>query len=280
MKKIYLFLFALLFLISFTIAAPPPQTNININLGLEVEFPKISAVQVGVDHEFNFHVFNISDGLRLDNTSVNCDFHLFNSSTGGHEILTDDIEFDDLSMDWFILVLGGNFSIDEYSILINCDDGGFGGFASFAFHSTPTGLIIGKPEASLYFIIVFSILLLFAFFLTIGIVTPFGNKKEETREGTAIIGISPKKYLKVISLWIAYGLFLWFIVIISGIANNYIFFEGLRGMIFSLSLYLNILGYGINIFMVFLLLWMTWKDIVLNKKIINQGKVLLNELSR
>ncbi len=280
MKKIYLFPLALLFLISFTIAAPPPQTNINVNIGLEIEFPKISSIQEGKDYEFNFHVYNISNGLRLDNTSTSCDFHLFNSSVGGHQILRDEIDFDNISMDWFIIVLGGNFSTSEYSILLDCNDGGFGGFVSFAFEVTPTGAIIEKPEASLYFIIVFSVLLLFALFLTIGIVTPFGNKKEETREGTAITGISLKKYLKVMSLWIAYGFFLWFIVIISGIANNYIFFGGLRDMIFSLSLYLNILGYGINIFMVFLLLWMTWKDIVLNKKIINQGKVLLSELSR
>ncbi|KKN21511.1 hypothetical protein LCGC14_0924760 [marine sediment metagenome] len=180
---------------------------------------------------------------------------------------------------------GGAFQFNFTNIVLGrhdvtgISDGCTKTFATF-FEVTPTGSIIEKPEASFYFIIVFSVLLLFALFLTIGIVTPFGNKKEETREGTAITGISLKKYLKVISLWIAYGFFLWFIVIISGIANNYIFFEGLRGMIFSLSLYLNTLGYGVNIFVVFLLLWMTWKDIVLNKKIINQGKVLLSELSR
>ena len=282
MKKIYLFLFALLFLISFTIAQQPnpPQTNVNINIGLTIDFPKILSIQINTDQVFNFHVFNISDGLRLDNASVNCTFHLFNF-TGDHLISELDMPFDIAGNDWEVTVQGANFSHNRlYSLLVDCNDGDFGGFASLSFQVTPTGSIIEKPEASFYFIIVFSILLLFAFFLTIGIVTPFGNKKEETREGTAITGIRLKKYLKVISLWIAYGFFLWFIVIISGIANNYIAFEGLRGMIFSLSLYLNTLGYGVNIFVVFLLLWMTWKDIVLNKKIINQGKVLLSELSR
>ncbi len=283
MKKIYLFLFALLFLISFTIAqqpAPPPQTNVNINLGLTIDFPKIASVQINTDQTFNFHVFNVSNGMKVDNISTICMFHLFNF-TGDHIISEQEVTFETTGNDWEITVQGANFSHNRlYSILVDCNDGGFGGFASFSFDVTPTGSIIEKPEASFYFIIVFSVLLLFALFLTIGIVTPFGNKKEETREGTAITGISFKKYLKVMSLWIAYGFFLWFIVIIAGIANNYIFFEGLRGMIFSLSLYLNTLGYGVNIFMVFLLLWMTWKDIVLNKKIINQGKVLLSELSR
>jgi len=143
---------------------------------------------------------------------------------------------------------------------------------------TKTGSIIRKPESNFYFAIMFAILLLFAMFLTIFILTPFENKKELTREGMAITKITSGKYVKLISLWIAYGFFLWFITIINGISNNYIFFEGLRSMITNLHTFLSLIAYGLNTFMVFFLILLTWKDILWNKDIRDQGRALLKEL--
>ncbi|KKN14985.1 hypothetical protein LCGC14_0990650 [marine sediment metagenome] len=140
MKKLYL-LFAFLFLISFVIAQQPnpPQTNVNINLGLTIDFPKITSIQINKDHEFSFHVFNISDGLRVDNTTTTCIFHLFDF-TGEHASDEMVLPFDLGSNDWEITVIAANFSqTGQYSVLVDCNDGGFGGFTSFGFNVTPTG---------------------------------------------------------------------------------------------------------------------------------------------
>lgn len=143
---------------------------------------------------------------------------------------------------------------------------------------SPTGRTIEKPEASFYFAMLFFIFLLFVFFLIIAIKSPYENKKEMTREGEAVTGITVSKYVKLISAWISFGLFLWLITIISGMANNYIFFEGLKNMISNLLRFLNILAVGVNWGMSLFLFWIIWKDIILNKKIIKNGKALLKEL--
>lgn len=142
----------------------------------------------------------------------------------------------------------------------------------------PTGAVLQKPESSFYFVMLFVILILFSLFLVIGIKMPFENRKEQTRDGMAITKVTYSKYVKLVSLWISYGFFVWFMTIISSMANNYIFFEGVKNMMSNLSLYINILGWGINVAMVSLLIWLTWKDIILNKTIIKNGKALLNEL--
>jgi len=159
-----------------------------------------------------------------------------------------------------------------------CADGSLGKPIEFTFFVNKLGEKIEKPESNFYFILIFAILLLFGIFFTIGILTPHENKKEMTDRGEAITGVTFGKYIKLFSLWIAYGLFLWFMAIINGMAINYIFFEALKKMIANLNLYLKMLGWGINIGMTYLLMWLTWKDIVLNKKVHRMGKVYLEEL--
>jgi hypothetical protein len=146
------------------------------------------------------------------------------------------------------------------------------------FEITKTGAVLTEAESKFYFAILFTVLGLFAIFLAIFLITPYENKKENTRDGLAVTKITKAKYIKLVSLWIAYGFFIWFITIVSGMANNYIFFDGTRIMISNLSIFLNILSWGVNTAMVFFLIFLTWKDIVLNKEIIKNGKALLNKL--
>lgn len=141
---------------------------------------------------------------------------------------------------------------------------------------SPTGRTLEKPEANFYFIILFLVLLLLGLFVTITIMTPFENKKELTRDGWAIVEVTKSKYMKLIALWISYGLFLLFVTMINGISNNYIFFEGARNIISNLQSFLSVLGWVINIAMLAVLFWLTWNDIVLNKTILKEGKKLLS----
>ena len=258
-------------------AAPPNPTQVILNLdsGLNIEVPRITTLKQNEDFQFTFHVYNITSGLRVDNSSINCTFELYNSS--GIHIIESDLEFGD--NDWEMLVKGGNFSdIGSYYYIVDCQSDSEGGVFVITLQVTATGQLIDTPESKFYIVIIFAILILFGMFLTIFIITPFSNKKELTKDGWAIVKITGSKYLKLISVWIAYGFFLWFITIISGIANNYIFFEGLKKMITSLLVYLSILGWGINLAMLGILFILAWKDIVWNKAVKRHGHALIKKL--
>lgn len=197
-------------------AALPPQTNVNIDVGLDIDFPKIDVVKINEAFEFNFHVFNRSTGLILDNTTTSCAFHLFNKS-GEHIIAEQNISFDDVSKDFNINILSGNFSsTGSYYYLVDCSTSSFGGFVSSSFEVTSTGEEFTIQKAIIYS--VFFAILIFIFILTIfGIEKlPPSNAKDE--EGK-IISINNLKYLRA-TLW----MFEWMIVIgILFISSNLAF---------------------------------------------------------
>ena len=144
-KKLFLFVFLFsLFFISLVSAQQPPpavQTNVNIDVGLQVEFTQVSIFENGEDHLFNAHVFNISTGLRVDNTTTDCTFHLFDNR-GNHQIDQQPMIFDSIGLDWDFNVTRGNFTRNgAYSQLVVCNTTDLGGFLSASFEVTPTGLI-------------------------------------------------------------------------------------------------------------------------------------------
>ncbi|HEC39524.1 hypothetical protein LCGC14_0538230 [marine sediment metagenome] len=140
---IFIFLF-LLVLTPLTFAqqpSPAPQTNVNINVGLQVEFTQVDILENGKDHTFNAHVFNISTGLRLTNSTIDCTYHLFNN-TGEHQIDQVPMIFNEFGIDWDFLVLGNNFTRNgEYSYLVVCNTSNIGGFLSREIQVTQDGLI-------------------------------------------------------------------------------------------------------------------------------------------
>ena len=144
MKKgnIFLFLFLLSFLfIPLANAQPPPQVNVNLDTGIGVEFTKIDVFENGKSHFFNIHAFNRSNGLRLDNVTTTCFLHVFDN-TGFHIINNFEMGFDATGKDWDRNVTGGNFTRNgEYATLVTCNATEIGGFASFGFMVTPTGVL-------------------------------------------------------------------------------------------------------------------------------------------
>ena len=259
-------------------AQPPGSTQVVLNLdaGLQIETPRIGYFEQGQDFEFSFHVYNTTSGLRIDNSSTNCTFELFGDN-GTHIFEDEEMEFEE--DDWKVIVLGGNFTeLGMYFYITDCQSTGEGGVISADFTVNRLGTPLETSESIFYIVIICSILILFGMFLTIFIITPFANEKKLTKDGWAIVKITGSKYLKLISVWIAYGFFLWFITIVSGMANNYIFFEGVRKMITSLLVYLSIIGWGINLFMLGLLFILAWKDIVWNKAVKRHGFALIKQL--
>ena len=131
-KKTYLivffiFLFINLFLVS--VQSAPPVTQVQqFTTGYSIKYPENLVIQVNQTEKFNFHVYNISDGMPII-SNAQCYFHLYNM-TGQHILrMTTSTVNDDF--DYEFLVLGGNFSkVGDYSFVLQCNNSAaqLGGF--------------------------------------------------------------------------------------------------------------------------------------------------------
>ena len=170
MKFSLLFLFFfLLILVPFVSAQPPPntQTNININVGLEVEVTQIFTLQNNKNHLFNAHIFNISTQLLVDDTTTQCNFHLFDNE-GIHIINQEPMTYDPLGLDFEFNVSNENFIRNgDYSYLIICNATGsdIGGFISVGIEVTESGGILKEGEGFVLFGIILILILTTVFFL-------------------------------------------------------------------------------------------------------------------
>ncbi len=270
-KKLFLLLI-LFSLFSFSLVdaqATKTQTNVNINLGLQVEFTQVDTFENGVDHLFNAHVFNISNGLRVDNTTTDCTFHLFNN-TGKHQIDQVAMEFHSLGIDWDYNVLGENFTRNgEYSYLIVCNATSFGGFLSSGFEITPTGLKLETSDSILLIIILIGTFILFLGFLYPAITLPYSNK---TNEDGSITKVTKSKYLKLLSVWFAYGFLMWFLQTLNLISISFIKLSNLSNFITNIFIYSQGISVGITFLIIFIIMIETWKDIILSNTIKKFGR--------
>lgn len=143
---------------------------------------------------------------------------------------------------------------------------------------TPIGDSINTGQSLIYIILLISDLLLLALFGVIVIITPYENAGEQTNRGTMITRVTKTKYVKLVSILISYGLFLIFIMILTGMANNYLKFEALNQLMGRVYGFLSVIGYGLTVSIVWILFLNLWKDIILNKIILREGKAFLREL--
>ena len=145
------------------------------------------------------------------------------------------------------------------------------------FEITPIGDNINTGSSIVYIIILTTIIIFFTFFLIIAVKTPYDNIEEKKGRMTMVIKITKTKYVKLMAIWISYGLFLWFVVVVTGLTNNYIKFDALRTLTTNLYLFFRALGFGLSVGIIWLLFWNGWKDIILNKTILAEGKAILNK---
>lgn len=268
-----IFLFAILSII--LISAVPPITQVQqFTNGYVIQVPQDNLLKLKQDHLFEFHVNNISNGAPV-NSEISCDFHLYNSSGNPQLELIN-------SLDYSFLVSGNNFTEigTSYYYYISCNSTSLGGYRAIALEVTSQGDEINTSQSLIYVILLIINLIFLALFLILSIMIPYENKKEMTRDGPAITKVTKTKYLKLFCIWFSYGLFLWLITIISGMINNYISFDPIKDMLSNIYLFSSTLGYGVTIFMVWFIFLNIWKDIVLNKKILKEGKALLRELGK
>lgn len=239
MKKILLTLIIGMFLISFISAVPPfAQENV-FTEGYEIKYPQDGTLKLNLNHTFSFHIYNISNGVPIDNSSTNCIFHLYESS--GKHILEVNAEYDtgSLNNEWEVFVDGGNFSeLGEQCYLIQCNSSllGLGGFASVGFEVTPSGNPSPTSgESILYFVFVtvlFGIFLLTIYFIC---VLPSGNYNENG----VTVGINPLKYLRIFLIAMSYPMLIIILNLLNGLAVNFVsltIFSGIIGFIFEILL--------------------------------------------
>ena len=180
---------------SFVSAAPPATTVQQLTTGYNlVDTPQLVLEQ---DHDFqyNFFLYNITNGIILTNSSANCTFYLadlygevlFNSSVpylpDGH---------------WGVVIEGGNFTrVGEYAYGTKCQ-GVLGGTTTGLWTITNDGLKLLSEQITLYMVgLIFLVLLIFG---TVYIINTLPSKDSTDEEGT-ILQVSLLKHLRSI-LWI------------------------------------------------------------------------------
>lgn len=139
-RKLFFLMLPFFFLLVLPIVsavAPVTEVIVSLDTGLNIDFPKFEVIQQNQDFLFYFHVFNISNGIRMDNTTTNCSYELYNHG-GEEQFVVDNMEYTD--GDWVVNMNGTNFTrIGNYAYLVECHTDNLGGFISFPFEVTPTG---------------------------------------------------------------------------------------------------------------------------------------------
>ena len=115
---------------------------------MEIQYPPLITIKQGEDYEFQFHVFNKSNGLSVNNATTFCKFHLYNNT--GYELVDEDLIMASNLIDYQIIIKGGNFSNGYYSYIVQCNSSILGGFDSVPFEVTSTGTKLTESKSILY----------------------------------------------------------------------------------------------------------------------------------
>ena len=147
-KVIFGFLFFFLFIIIIGFAsAVKPTTTIDLsNTGLIVETASPNYIRTGEDHQFQTHVFNLSNGYPIT-SGIDCYFHLYHKD-GDHEAEGYDA-VPSHTFDYAYTFTGGNFtSRGEYQLKIQCNNSAIGGGEEIFFWVNDYGEELSPANAS------------------------------------------------------------------------------------------------------------------------------------
>ena len=143
---------------------------------------------------------------------------------------------DSNGIEYDVLLEKGNFTmLGEYTNLIWCNFSQAlqGGFIEWSMYVNKVGQEPTTNESIIYIILAFGVLLLFAISFYFMIVTPYGNKKNEKG---ATIQITKLKYVKLGLILLTWVLFTWFLNILIGLSDNFVFltmYYGFFGFMFQ-----------------------------------------------
>ncbi len=144
---------------------------------------------------------------------------------------------------------------------------------SYDFEVTPTGFTLETSESMLYIIILIVTFILFLAFLYPAIKLPYSNK---INPDGSITRITKAKYLKLLSVWFAYGFFMWFFQTLNAISKSFITLTYLSNFITNIFTYSQWFSVGITFLILTIAFIEVWKDIILSKTIKKYGKAFVD----
>lgn len=231
-----MFLILTLTLITFVSAIPPVQTNTIIDKGITIEVPIVETLKQNTNYRFGIHAHNSTNGLVLDNNTIDfCSLHIYNS-TGNH-LVSENMTFE-LPYDFELNVDGNNFSsAGMYAVLFYCEvTGEIGGFFEYGFEVTSTGTELNISRA-IIFVALLGIMI-FLFLITLGAMQLLPSENERGEEGE-LMGISNLKYFRSLLGALTYIWVMLIFFLSSNIALAYLgteMFGNLLFMVYRLML--------------------------------------------
>lgn len=275
-KKINLFLvifISLLFAGIVSAAFPFIQSNVN---GYNIKIPVIGTLKQNQDFLFNFHVYNSSNGVPIDNSSTDCVMHLYDPT--GNQIMQENVPHSDeptVDNEWEITILGGNLSsIGSYAYVVQCNSTSLGGFEGVGVEVTSTGIALTTASSVVYASMFF---LLMAFFgVTLFGISKLPGMNQKDEEGK-ILSVSYLKYLRSVLWFFEWMFVLGIMFLASNLGSAYLgesLFSGTFFMIFNIMLALTPL---------IVIVWLIWMFVrlyhdaqfqkILNRGMFPQGKI-------
>ncbi len=211
-KLIFLLVFAVL-LLPFINAIPPVQAVIGFEKGINIEYPKFDNIPQLENFHLFAQVFNVSDGLLLDNSTTNCSLHIY--AQNGTHVIADDFSYSLVYDDFNYLILGGNFTKGLYSYTIQCQSEDIGGAVSGLFRVTYSGESITTAQAILYC----SLISIFFFFFVMVLYFIGKLPDKSMKDGeNGLVEYSWLKYVKSIMVFVSYLLVIAILYVGSNLA--------------------------------------------------------------
>jgi len=199
-NKFLIFFLMLILVLPFSYSVTIQQLPVTQSIGLVIETPIFTTIKIDDNNSFYWNVYNLSNGLLLDNDTISCIFRVFDKKNLIYEnndvfnyVLLNDTLFD---------------HIGDYSRFIQCNSSNYGDFSELSFkvgfnelESTVQDAIISSLLVFI-FVIFFIVTLVFAFSID-------GNDKFTMgAEGNIILEVNSAKYIKLFLYLFSY-LFFW-----------------------------------------------------------------------
>lgn len=151
------------------VSSAPPFTTNPLASGCQISPIVRDTLKVNTAFDFNFHVFNLTNGVPLSNSTLSCYFHFYNQ-TGDHvysSILKNDPYSEhQVINEWAERMGGGNISkVGTYAYLVQCNSTQLGCADKGSFIVTNSGYEATTGRA----IFDIGLVLLLLFFLGISI---------------------------------------------------------------------------------------------------------------
>jgi hypothetical protein len=271
-KKIVVILLFLLIVLPMVSSVPPVTTIQQFTEGYNIQIPQDNIIKIGKDYNFEFHVFNISNGYPKT-SGISCDLHLYD--TQGNNRYTGTDSSVDVYGDYTFNLTKGNFSkLENIYYFIRCNSSNLGGFSESILRVTYNGEEISTAHSVLYG----SLFFIFIFFMIslVFLITKLPESNTKDEEGR-ILSISYLKYLRPALWFVEWMLFIAILYLSSNIAFAYLGEQLFANILFTLFK----ITFGFT--PVIVVIWFVWMFVkmfhdkqlqnMINRGIFPQGKL-------